>query len=579
MQRYEIPKKYEYLFFRIEAELPRKQNEIAGIEDFMVPMRDGICLHTQVFFPKGYEKTPTILIRNPYVSDILRLQASVSHFARFGYTVVLQSCRGTGKSEGEWIPFCHEKQDGIDTLNWLIAQTWQDGNIGMFGFSYLSFCQYVLADVLPREVKTLFLDKLGINRYGQLYMNGMFRHEFYTAWTVRIAQMEKNLNRGEIYQKSLQLLPHKDMDKILFGEEISFYREVLDNVEQKTDFWLGEMWSGLIELAQTMPVPLLMCAGWFDHQITGMIHTYKQLPEKIRQESGFIIGPWDHLGMTAGEYPFKNERVMGSMAIKTGLEWYDYRLKGISPQKNLCQVSLYQCGKDSWTKFDNYPQVKEKEIVYLYSEKTICKKKQQEQTVLYYTYNPNNPVKTKGGNSMMAWMFSGFEGAPHGSVKQSDYVDREDVLTFFSDTFEEDLSILGTICAYLYVATDVKDTAFAVKVMEVTESGDVYNLADGISSLKYRNHSYKPQDYTPLETVEIKIEMWDIFWCFKKGTKLRIDISSSNFPAYHLHRNTEKPWQEETEMKIAHQSVFFGGKTPTRLELPVWRKNINTNMQ
>lgn len=582
MEPFFVPKKYRYLYDRITAELPERECEIAGVQEHRIEVETGIFLHTCIIFPSGRKTSPTILIRNPYDYDIPRLLASVSQFAHFGYTVALQSCRGCGKSDGTFVPFLYEKNDGLKTIEYLSKQEWQDGRIGLFGFSYLSFCQYVLADCLPKQVKTMFLDKLGINRYGQMYMNGMFRPEFYTAWVVAVTDMKKNLDRASLYRQSLEILPHKEMDVRLFGHRIEQYQGVINHVDQDSKFWRENIWSGMKEMAEKMPVPVLMCAGWFDHQIKGMINTHKRLPQHIGEKSRFIIGPWDHLGNVAGEYPFENTERMGSMGIKAGLEWFDIRLKNKQAPKDYFGVHLYQCGNNSWERFEDLPYGKEKTVLYFSPEGL---KRSDENEMMYgslshkpcpqgevsYRYDPKDPVRTVGGNCMMAWMFKGFKGSKHGSVLQPSYRDRSDVLTFYSDVLEEDMVIFGSVKAVLFVSTDAGDTSFTVKVMEEDEAGRAYNLCDGISSLRYRNNAKRAEEYRAGEIRELEFELWDIYWNLKKGRKVRVDISSSNFPAYINHKNTEKAWQDEAEVIVATQTIYFGEEFPTRLELPIRR--------
>lgn len=577
-----VPKEYRYLYDRITTELPERKCGIAGVEEHMIEVEVGISLHTYLIFPQKREPSPLILIRNPYSYDIPRLLASVSHFANFGYVVALQSCRGCGKSEGRFVPFLYEKNDGLKTIDYLSRQPWQNGSMGMFGFSYLSFCQYVLADRLPPQIKTMFLDKLGINRYHQMYMNGMFRPEFYTAWVISVTDMDRDLDRASLYRRSLEILPHQNIDVELFGHRIEQYRAVIDHVDQDSGFWEKNIWSDMQNMAEQMPVPVLMCAGWFDHQIKGMLNAYRCLPSHIKKTSRFVIGPWDHLGLVAGDYPFENAEKMGSMGIKAGLEWFDIQLKGKEPAKNYLGVHLYQCGNNSWERFESLPYGSEKQVYYLSVEETTSLKEMKDSIGLLspclgfkgeisYFYNPDHPVETAGGNCMMAWMFKGYGGSKHGSVLQPSYRNRKDVLTFYSQPLDEDVELFGSVRGVLFVSTDAQDTSFTLKLIEEDEEGRAYNICDGISSLRYRNDAKSAQDYVAGEVEELVLELWDVHWRLKKGKRIRVDISSSNFPAYINHKNTAEPWQKEDRSVIAEQTIYFGEEFPTRVELPIKR--------
>lgn len=577
IQPFEVPESYRYLHDRITKELPPRRNGIGGRCEEMIEVEEGVFLHTTILFPSEDSPSPTVLIRNPYEYDIPRLLASVSHFTYFGYNVVLQSCRGSGKSDGRFVPFIYEKNDGLKTIEYISEQPWQNGEIVLFGFSYLSFCQYILADCLPKQVKTMFLDKLGVNRYAQMYMNGMFRPEFYTAWMIAVTDMDRRLDRSDMYHRALEILPHKRVDEELFGRKVGHYQAVISNVDKSSEFWQDNIWNSLQRMAGKLSVPVLMCAGWFDHQIKGMIHSYEGMRENIKKKSRFVIGPWDHLGMVPGDYPLENGMIMGSMSIKAGLEWFDYQLKGGEVPEDYLGTHLYRCGSHLWEHSHDLPRADTKRVFYLYPgrEKPFLKGGRldlclpEAETEVGYVYDPCDPVKTLGGNSMMAWMFKGFEGARHGPVQLPSYEERSDVLSFCSQTLDRDLEVSGSVRVHLFAATDAEDTAFTAKVVEITEDGTAYHVCDGITSIRYRNESDRALEYQTGEVVELILELWDICWKWKAGSKLRVDISSSNFPAYINHKNTKAPWHEETQSRIANQTLYFGEKYPTRVEFPV----------
>ena len=169
-----------------------------NIKEYMVPMRDGAKLYTRVFFPAGEGPWPTVVIRDPYGKANPAMATAAEEFSDHGYAVVLQHVRGTAGSEGEWVPHKNERQDGVDALHWVAAQPWMDGNIGTFGISYRGYVQLAIADQLPAEVKTMVIGNFGLDRYKQMYQDGMFRIDLITSWAVRNCGINA-VAMGELY--------------------------------------------------------------------------------------------------------------------------------------------------------------------------------------------------------------------------------------------------------------------------------------------------------------------------------------------------------------------------------------------
>lgn len=563
------------MFSEIEAELPPPLFEVGGKENYEVKMRDGILLQTCVVVPAGIGPWPTILIRNPYVVIKDMFLALGTIFSKQGYAVVIQECRGTGTSGGKWEPFINEREDGLDTLDWLVIQEWVDGNIGLYGASYLSFVQWVMVDQLPPQVKTLFLSVFGTERHRQMYMNGMFRHEIYTAWTVDNSGIKSDRDKGELYQSALRVRPHLDMDQQLYGEEIPWYREWLTQVDIENNLWEQGLWADLQKIPEKLNVPVCMVGGWFDHHLDGMVEAYKKIRYEVKKKSRFIIGPWIHSLKTAGDLTYPNSEVIGTSGIKAALEWFNYQLKGEQLDKPLGVVETYVIGDDEWKVWENWPNKTEQKNVYLEMENQLGNKsgilsndKLPKSDSVSFIYDPNNPVISKGGSALLAWITPNFKGIAPASVLQPEPGYREDVLTFVSPPLKEELLIAGNIKVHLTVSSDVQDTAFSVKVMVVLENGEALNIGDGITSLAYRAGKKLQNIYKELEAVDIEIELWPITWCIKKGSKIRLDISSSNFPAYHIHPNISGPWAEQKSVKIATQTIYFGENHNSFVEIP-----------
>lgn len=554
----------------ILKDLPAPRNAEGEVQKLKVEMRDGVKLEVQVFLPEGTGPWPAILIRNPYASFKFFNEGILRSFSQYGYAGVLVDSRGTGGSGGKWEPYVNERNDGIDTLNWLIKQKWVNGKIGMYGHSYLSFSEWIIADVLPPQVKTMYISAFGTNRYEQMYQDGMFKHDISTYWAVANSGIATGEKPADLYKKALQVKPPMGIDTSLFGTELQWYRDWLKNVSPDTDFWKQGMWADLKEIPRKVSIPVFMKVGWYDHNLNGMVEAYQNLPEETKRKSRFLIGPWVHSQGTNGDIEYPNSNIAGLDGTKIALEWFDHHLQD-RPYEKAKAVETYIIGEGKWKVWEDVP-IKATESTRLYLNKAegldykggaLNEKVASKASAQMYKYDPNNPVPTYGGEVLLSGTIQ------NGNKLQSAPGDRDDVLTFVSEPLEEDMRVSGRINVKLFVGSSAEDTAFTAKVMEVFPDGKAYNIRDSITSLAYRNGSTTPVQYKRGDIVDVDLEMWPVTWTFKKGSRVRVDISSSNFPAYSVHPNVPGPWAEQKEYKTANQYVFMGGIYNSYIELPI----------
>lgn len=554
----------------ILKDLPAPRNAEGESKKLKVAMRDGVKLEVQVFLPEGTGPWPTILIRNPYASFKFFNEGILRSFSQYGYAGVLVDSRGTGDSEGKWEPYVNERNDGIDVLNWLVKQEWMNGKIGLYGHSYLSFSEWIIADVLPPQVKTMYISAFGTNRYEQMYQDGMFKHDISTYWAIANSGIATTEKPAELYKKALLVKPPIEIDTQLYGTQLSWYRDWLKNASADSDYWKQGMWADLKEIPKKVTIPVFMKVGWYDHHLNGMIEAYRNLPEKIKQQSRFLIGPWVHSQGTSGDIEYPESNIAGLDGTKVALEWFDHHLQG-RPYSRAKSVETYIIREGTWKVWKDIP-VKSPANTRFYLSKaegldykggSLNEKLDTGVSAQKYIYDPDNPVPTTGGEVL----FSGT--VENGNKLQREPGARSDVLTFISEPLEEDLRVSGAINVKLFVGTDAEDTAFTAKIMEVFPDGKAYNIRDSITSLAYRNGSTAAQQYKRGSIVDVGMELWPVTWTFKKGSRVRLDISSSNFPAFSIHPNTAGSWAEQDEYKIANQYVFMGGKYKSYIELPI----------
>ncbi|MBM7573046.1 putative CocE/NonD family hydrolase [Aquibacillus albus] len=570
----ELQKRQKETLEIIRRELPSPPYGFNKKIDYMVQMRDGIKLATHVYLPEGEGPWPTILMRNPYPHMNYFFGGILELFSSNGYAGVLQNCRGTSDSEGDWEPYLHERNDGIDMLEWLRSQEFVNGKIGLYGHSYGAFVHLIIANQLPLEVKTLVLSQFGSDRHRSVYMNGMFRHDIYTAWGIQNSGFDIS-GQGDIYQQAINTRPHINMDLELFGEKMNWYRDWLTNVSRVSAPWSDGIWAEMKNIPSQINRPVFLIGGWHDHHLDGMDQIYRNLPNETKEKSKFVVGPWAHSLAPIGDLEYPNNNILGTSTIKGILNWFEYQLKGVDVRESVGTVNTYVIRDNKWHTWKQWPPETEKFRFYLqksedcaYNGGILSQHPLNKGQIISYRYDPENPLPTNGGSALLAWMNPDFKAPQPGSVLQEKPGLRDDVVTFISNIMQEDMMISGNIKVHLAVSTDVEDTAFTVRIDELFESGESYNIADGITSLSYRNQAISKKAYSPNEVVEIEIELWAITWCVKKGSRIRLDISSSNFPAYHLHSNFEGSWAEQAETRVATQNIHVGN-TVSYVDLPI----------
>lgn len=540
------------------CEYPIIYNDIEK-EEIRLPMEDGARLRTIVIKPMMTDMAfPTILMRTCYPIEEEYYCSIGMHYARRGFAYVIQLCRGTGGSEGDWEPNVNERIDGKTTIDWLCDQDWT-GNTGFWGVSYMALTGWVIADILPPKVKTMYLTHYGVFRFTSAYKDGLFRHDVLTSWAMENAGFPIEAD----YMKSCLYRPHVKVDEELWGKPIEWYKKWVTNTSHSDPYWNEGIWKTLQEIPGKIKIPISMSEGWYDHHLGSAIETYQALSDECKAQSEFIIGPWDHwfdvrLDGRHGKN-YDNDDLMRAF------KWFYGVL--VEEQKPKGRISNYVIESDYWTERNTYEIPEQKKTRFYLSniegKKALVKELGQvKEGRVKYSYDPENPILTHGGEALLNTR------EEIGSKKQPEADYREDVVSFVSAPLGEALRINGSILAHLHVSTDVPDTAFVVKVMNVMEDGTAYHVRGGITTLGYRNQAESRISYEPKTEVDIEITMWDIAWKFKKGTRIRIDIQSSDFPQYNIHTNTAGVWSEQIKSQIANQIILYGKKAPSYIEFP-----------
>lgn len=560
-------------------------NEIRIERNKPVTMRDGVILYADVYLPAKPGKYPVILTRTPYGLQ----REGVHHermikFAQRGYVAIVQDVRGRYESEGKWDPFRDEAEDGYDTIEWAASQDFSNGKVATQGGSYLGHNQWAAASQNPPSLVAAFPSVASTNIYANwLTMGGAFRLSFNYGWGV--VRMPNRIMLPQFwhtadytpeelrYENILWHLPLQDGDLKSAGSEVPHYRDWIEH-ESYDGYWKSI--SDEERFDQIM-VPAYNTGGWFDIFIMGTINGYVGLKNKggspeARNGTRLLIGPWGH-GPSAsfGDMDFTPDAMVDLFEYE--LRFYDYHLKGI--QNGLDQekpVKIFYMGENKWRFEDDYPIPETVyKPLYLSSDspanslrgggKLLFEKPGNAGTDTY-RYDPNNPVPTFGGNNCC--------GTPTvtGPKDQRVLERRNDILVYTSDFLTEPITIAGPVKMMLHAATNVSDTDWMIKLVDVYPDGSAYPISEGILRAKFRDGFDKISLLTPDVIYEYEIELTGTANVFQPGHRIRVDITSSNFPQFDRNPNTGKPLGSSTETRVAQQTIHHGGPSPSHILLP-----------
>jgi hypothetical protein len=598
--------------------------EITVSKNEMLSMRDGVRLATDIYRPgrngsAAEGKFPVILERTPYNKDSLSIAAS--HYVPRGYIVIAQDVRGRYKSEGHWFPIRSDPDDGFDTAKWIGAQPWCDGNIGTMGSSYDGATQHALAianapyikAMIPRNAMSDF------GRYGVRH-HGAFELRFFN-WVLTLGNPSPTENdraaaeRAAIdptaapalldmgrhvqdYVRGLPLRPGTTPLKFAPDYE-SWLIEAMSHGDYD-DFWKDSGSSVVDHLAEYKDVPEYHTTGWYDSwgaQVANL--NFVELRKTKKSLQRLIVGPWIHSSENrnfAGEAQFTEDAALDLWAFH--LRWFDHWLKGIDNGVDReAPVRIYVMGGGDahktpegriyvgghWRDEQEWPLARTQATpYYLHGNGVLSSDKPSADSPIPYLFDPHNPVPTLGGNvsSQGALMF---QGAADQRCRPDFWLcsdsrplsARNDVLVFQTSPLKSDMEVTGRLIVKLWASSNSLDTDFTAKLIDVYPpnagfpAGVDLNIADSIVRARYRNGPGKAELLKPGQPYEFTIEMYPTSVVFQHGHRIRLDISSSNFPRFDINPNTGEPLNDNRRWQVAENTVYLDAKHPSRIVLPV----------
>lgn len=542
----------------------------------MVQSGDSVHLLTRIYLPEGPGPHPVVVTRTPYVFGGRGDNNALGReYARRGIGYIQQNCRGKGGSEGFYRPNVDERADGIALYRWLEGQEWC-GEIGIFGSSYTALTGWLVADVVPEKVKAMYLSHYGVDRHISCFRAGLFREDIMSGWAIDNAEeaiirpaRKEGQPIGENYYDFYLYRPQVEADEAILGQKLQYYRDWITHTDYLDPYWNTGVWADLKQASRNCRVPVTIVAGQFDHHEEGTLLGFERLPDDVRRHSRLILGAWNHSFQTTPTHvPHEHARDFNTQADQ--FQWfYDILVRHQTPRQ---EIKVYAIERDAWINLDEWPVKPSKEKTFYLSSKqngdsgnvlTLSDRKVRRGNV-GYVYDPDDPVYAVGGETLFT------SQQRRGSQLQPEPGYRDDVLSFISEPLSDDLTIAGNVKVVLTVSTDVDDTAFAFTLSEVMPDGKTYNMRTSITTLGYRNDLLGDrQTYRRGEKVRIEIVALPIVWTVRAGNALRLDIKSSNFPEYAVHPNQAGVWAEHADVKVAHQTLWLGGKDGAVLHLPL----------
>ena len=537
-------------------------------------MRDGIHLHSVLYLPQGNWPISTLLLRTPFGSGSIDYTEWGAEFVKSGYAVVLQDVRGRNNSGGKCNPYVQEINDGYDTHEWIGNQNWCDGNIGTFGISYSGFTQILPAHLNSRFVKALVPVGNQSNNYGHLRYNGVLQLENVINWIWWGNKNTQHVNSNLIDWDKL----YKKLPLINAIEDIChrpYYKKIIIN-EKYNKFWEE---TDISKQYNKVKAPAFFITGWYDNLLNETFKNFcgwvnKSRSKLVKSKTKLLVGPWYHynFGMDTkfGDISFGPKAKIN--LVNEQIRWFDKRLKNIDNGIDLePPIKLFIMGANSWRDEYEWPLKRTKyERLFFHSHghanslngdgylsKTLPGYEGQDT----YRYDPEDPVPTTGGQGQYQ--------DTSGPKDRSKIELRNDILVYSSEVLCDECEITGSVEINLYAASSAKDTDFTATLVDVYPDGRAINISEGIVRAKFRNSYSKPTLIKPNKIYLYKILIWETSNLFKKNHRIRIEISSSNFPRFDRNLNSGRVSSIDDQPKICHQQIFHNKNHPSNVILPV----------
>jgi len=534
---------------------------------------DGISLAAEIYHPQHTAHSPTILVRIPLTKDFKNeLFASMigKMWAERGYTVVIQGTRGRFGSGGIFYPLRGERQDGIETLHWIAKQPWYNGQILTWGGSAFGHTQWAVADQVDPGPTAFTIYFASTNFHDMFFPGGAFSLDSALSWAVRSHGDKDSPDwpSADEVKNAANGFPLKDADRRATDSDVSFFKDWVEHPDRDS-FWNAIDGQDRV---QSLKAPVLLMAGWYDPFLPTQLNDYIRIRQSnelsVAGHSRLIIGPWTHASEVTFPDGTKAENFR-RQSLAVSLPWFDENsglASSFSPTS--APIKLFVMGRKEWRSEQEWPLARTQYTSYFLGSAKGANSLSGDGTLEpvapiaperadSYDYDPLHPVPTAGGAMI---------GGGAGIRRQNDIESRNDVLVYTTPTLDHDVEVTGPISLILYVATSAPNTDFTAKLVDVHPDGLAYNISEGILR---RSYPQVERSLTARNVPEVQIELWPTSMVFFKGHRIRLEVSSSNFPRFDRNPNTGKMIASELNFTSAKQFVMHGQEYPSRLVLPI----------
>lgn len=566
---------YEALTPLVVYDSPMLSQARYGIQELgtdLIPMRDGVRLATDVYLPEGIEpgtKLPTILIRTCYDRHMKKDQ--LKRWANKGYAVVNQDVRGRADSEGELVPFYYERDDSSDTIDWIIAQPWSDGNVGMWGASYLGYVVTAAATSGHPNLKAV-VNEVNV---GSPFVDTVRKGGTVCSWPLlcwTLAQSVGTRTDFNIFagitvnpEKAVDARPIRDIPQQMIGRASGPW-DLWSEHPEYDDFWRNCTFS---ERGDQVKAPMFVISGWYDGDSAGVSETWRMLTEHDVPNRKLWLGPWEHGPNRARDLmgvSFSNDAVVYDYDVNV-LRWFDRFLKGVNNGIDQePRAAYYVVGTNEWRTSEDWTPV-EAEVRSFYLGSGGRANSSLGDGVLgaapasaaqsepdSYLYNPDEPVADSG------------EREPENMRKHEL---RSDILVYTGEALTEELTVAGELSCELYAASTGVDTDWVVTLSDVDEKGNSIRLSNYIVRAKYRHGFDEPELLTPGKVEKYSIFLQNIAHTFQAGHRIRFTITSSSKLVAFPNTNTGLNPYDDPQPIIVKQTIYHSAEYPSRVLLPV----------
>jgi putative CocE/NonD family hydrolase len=507
--------------------------------DLRVPMPDGVVLLADRLAPRnGGDGLPTALYRSPYGRRGLPAWLLGRAVAERGFQVLIQSTRGTFGSGGDFDPFRWEREDGLATLDWVVKQPWFGESMVLLGASYLGAVQWAVADRLPPQVKAMVPQVTNSALTLEFLRKDGFSLETPFGWGVmtdgqeRRGALLRHFISGRKNDRALYTLPLGRADVAATGHRIDYIQDILANDSD------SPRWDGFDHTHRVadVTVPVFSIGGWYDIFLPGQLRDFKALQDAGR-EARLMIGPWTH---TDGD----------GLVIRESIDFALAHARGEKPPHR-APVRLFVMGQEEWRDFDSWPPKGfAPQRFHLQAGGALATDAPADSEPDRYRYDPADPTPAAGGVVMR------FRGA--GRVDNTALEARPDVRTYTSDVLDHDVEVIGDVSAEIWFRSSLPYADVFVRLCDVDPEGRSRNVCDGLVSLTGAD-----------EISCATVTLWSTAHRFKRGHRIRVQVSSGAFPRFARNHGTGESHATATALKAADQTVFHDPDRPSAIILPI----------